>query len=228
MKKLVSLLLVLMMVFTVSMAMAETVTVAPGDSLSFDVEISGASGRGARIGLDLGSEDNEAPVTFDKAEGGSVNDTVPPKAFNDFFVVVNLDGIDLLPDGSDWSDDLMTKYAVQNLANGHIGTVYFTVDAEAAEGTYTVSAVKEEGTCTVTGSITFEVKKPVVSDRIPGDADDNGFVEWADLIEMLKFVSEWGNEINESNADVNEDNAVSWDDMILILKYISGWDVELK
>lgn len=228
MKKLVSLLLVLMMVFTVSMAMAETVVVAPGDSLSFDVEISGASGKGARIGLDLGSEDNEAPVIFDKAEGGSVNDTVPPKAFNDFFVVVNLNGVDLLPDGSDWSGDLTAKYPVLDLANGHIGTVYFTVDTEAAEGVYTVSAAKKEGSCTVSGSITFEVKKPVVSDRLPGDADDNGVVEWADLIAMLKFVSEWGNEINESNADVNADNNVSWDDMILILKYISGWDVELQ
>lgn len=225
MKKLVSLLLVLMMVFTVSMAMAETVTVAPGDALSFDVEISGASGKGARIGLEA-TED--APVADFKAVGGSVNDTVPPKALNDYFVVVNLDGIDLLPSGENWADDLTVKYTMKDLANGHIGTVSFNVAEDAEEGVYTVSAVKVEGTCTVTGSITFEVKKPVVSDRLPGDADDNGVVEWADLIAMLKFVSNWGNTINEANANVNGDDMVSWDDMILILKYISGWGIELQ
>ncbi len=227
MKKLVSLLLVLMMVFTVSMAMAETVVVAPGDSLSFDVEISGASGKGARIGLDLGPEDNEAPVIFDKAEGGSVNDTVPPKAFNDYFVVVNLDGIDLLPSGENWSGDLTAKYPVLDLANGHIGTVYFDVDTEAAEGIYTVSAVKAEGSCTVTGSITFEVKKPVVSDRLPGDVNDDGFVDMFDVIDFMDWYCGAPMTINESNGDVNADGFADMFDIIQIMDWYCGGPVEL-
>lgn len=222
MKKLVSLLLVLIMVFTVSMAMAETVTVAPGDALSFDVEISGASGKGARIGLEA-TED--APVADFKAVGGSVNDTVPPKALNDYFVVVNLDGIDLLPSGENWADDLTVKYTMKDLANGHIGTVSFNVAEDAEEGVYTVSAVKVEGTCTVTGSITFEVKKQVVSDRLPGDVNDDGFVDLIDSVLLERFLAEWDDvTINMLNADVNGDGEVDLIDSVILDRYLAEWD----
>ncbi len=224
MKKLVSLLLVLMMVFTVSMAMAETVTVAPGDALSFDVEISGASGKGARIGLEA-TED--APVADFKAVGGSVNDTVPPKALNDYFVVVNLDGIDLLPSGENWADDLTVKYTMKDLANGHIGTVSFNVAEDAEEGVYTVSAVKVEGTCTVTGSITFEVKKQVVSDRLPGDVNDDGFVDMFDVIDFMDWYCGAPMTINESNGDVNADGFADIFDIISIMDWYCGGPVEL-
>lgn len=224
MKKLVSLLLVLMMVFTVSMAMAETVTVAPGDALSFDVEISGASGKGARIGLEA-TED--APVADFKAVGGSVNDTVPPKALNDYFVVVNLDGIDLLPSGENWADDLTVKYTMKDLANGHIGTVSFNVAEDAEEGVYTVSAVKVEGTCTVTGSVTFEVKKQVVSDRLPGDVNDDGFVDMFDVIDFMDWYCGAPMTINESNGDVNADGFADIFDIISIMDWYCGGPVEL-
>ena len=224
MKKLVSLLLVLMMAFTVSMAMAETVTVAPGDALSFDVEISGASGKGARIGLEA-TED--APVADFKAVGGSVNDTVPPKALNDYFVVVNLDGIDLLPSGENWADDLTVKYTMKDLANGHIGTVSFNVAEDAEEGVYTVSAVKVEGTCTVTGSITFEVKKQVVSDRLPGDVNDDGFVDMFDVIDFMDWYCGAPMTINESNGDVNADGFADIFDIISIMDWYCGGPVEL-
>lgn len=215
MKKLVSLLLVLMMAFTVSMAMAETVTVAPGDSLSFGVEISGASGKGARIGI----ETNDAPVTFVEAVGGSVNDTVPPKAFNDYFVIVNLEGIDLLPDGSDWSGDLTTKYTMKELANGHIGTVTFTVDDDAEEGvTYTVETVKVEGTCTVTGSITFEVKKPVAG--MKGDVDEDGDVDLIDVMLTSTYVYVDANDINTYNADMDEDGEITLMDIMAIARVV--------
>ena len=214
MKKLVSLLLVLVMVCSFSMAMAETVVVAPGDPLSFDVEISGASGMGARIGL----ETNDAPVTFDKAIGGSVNDTVPPKAFNDYFVVVNLDGIDLLEDGSNWSGDLTAKYPVLQLANGHIGTVNFTVDTDAEEGTYTVEAVKKEGSCTVTGSITFEVKKPVTG--MKGDVDEDGDVDLIDVMLTSTYVYVDPNDINTYNADMDDDGEITLMDIMAIARIV--------
>ena len=129
MKKLVSLLLVLLMAFMVSTAMAETVTVAPGDELEIQVNLSSASGNGATIGI----ETNDAPVTFKEAEGGSVNDTVPPKAFNDFFVVVNIDGVDISADGTGLSGSL-EDYTLSALQNGHIGTLRFVVDEDAEEG----------------------------------------------------------------------------------------------
>lgn len=215
MKKLVSLLLVLMMVFTVSMAMAETVTVAPGDALSFDVEISGASGKGARIGLEA-TED--APVADFKAVGGSVNDTVPPKALNDYFVVVNLDGIDLLPSGENWADDLTVKYTMKDLANGHIGTVSFNVAEDAEEGVYTVSAVKVEGTCTVTGSITFEVKKPVTG--MKGDVDEDGDVDLIDVMLTSTYVYVDVNDINTYNADMDDDGEITLMDIMAIARIV--------
>lgn len=216
MKKLVSLLLVLMMVFTVSMAMAETVTVAPGDALSFDVEISGASGKGARIGLEA-TED--APVADFKAVGGSVNDTVPPKALNDYFVVVNLDGIDLLPSGENWADDLTVKYTMKDLANGHIGTVSFNVAEDAEEGVYTVSAVKVEGTCTVTGSITFEVKA-ATSERLLGDVNGDKVVDGRDLVRLMKYLVDDTVEIVEINSDMNEDSIFDGRDYIRLMKLL--------
>ena len=215
MKDLVSLLLVLMMVFTVSMAMAETVTVAPGDALSFDVEISGASGKGARIGLEA-TED--APVADFKAVGGSVNDTVPPKALNDYFVVVNLDGIDLLPSGENWADDLTVKYTMKDLANGHIGTVSFNVAEDAEEGVYTVSAVKVEGTCTVTGSITFEVKKPVTG--MKGDVDEDGDVDLIDVMLTSTYVYVDVNDINTYNADMDDDGEITLMDIMAIARIV--------
>lgn len=221
MKKLVSLLLGLMMIFMVSAAMAETVTVNPGDTLELEVTLSSASGNGAEIGI----ETNDAPVTFVDAVGGSVNDTVPPRAFNDYFVVVNIDRVGIQPDGTGLTGSL-TDYTLSTLEDGHVGTLTFQVDTDAEEGTYTVSVYKKSGSCTVNGSVTFEIV--AASDRLPGDADDNGVVDWPDLILMLKYVSDWDVTINTSNADVTADGMVYWDDMILILKYISGWDVELK
>lgn len=215
MKKLVSLLLVLIMAFTVSMAMAETVTVVPGDALSFDVEISGASGKGARIGLEA-TED--APVADFKAVGGSVNDTVPPKALNDYFVVVNLDGIDLLPSGENWADDLTVKYTMKDLANGHIGTVSFNVAEDAEEGVYTVSAVKVEGTCTVTGSITFEVKKPVTG--MKGDVDEDGDVDLIDVMLTSTYVYVDVNDINTYNADMDDDGEITLMDIMAIARIV--------
>ena len=66
------------------------------------------------------------------------------------------------------------------------------------------------------------------SGRLPGDANEDGSVGWADLILMLKHVSGWSVTINTSNADVTADGSVGWTDLILLLKYVSGWNVELK
>jgi len=68
----------------------------------------------------------------------------------------------------------------------------------------------------------------ISSGRLPGDANEDGSVGWADLILMLKHVSGWSVTINTSNADVTADGSVGWTDLILLLKYLSGWNVELK
>lgn len=213
MKKLVSLLIGLMMVFIVSAAMAETVIVAPGDTLEFDVNLVSASGNGAKIGL----ETNDAPVTFVSAVGGSVNDTVPPKAFNDFFVVVNIDGVDISADGTGLSGSLQ-DYSLAALADGHIGTLTFMVDEDAAEGTYTVETVKVVGSCTVDGSITFEVK--AASDRLPGDVDVDGDVDLIDVMLTSTYVYVEANDINLLNADMDEDGEITLMDIMAIARIV--------
>lgn len=218
MKKLVSLLIGLMMVFIVSAAMAETVIVAPGDTLEFDVNLVSASGNGAKIGL----ETNDAPVTFVSAVGGSVNDTVPPKAFNDFFVIVNIDGVDISADGTGLSGSLQ-DYSLAALADGHIGTLTFMVDEDAAEGTYTVETVNVVGSCTVDGSITFEVK--AASEGLPGDVNDDGVVDLVDSVLLERYLAEWdGITINMINADVNNDGEVDLVDSVLLDRYLAEWD----
>lgn len=213
MKKLVSLLIGLMMVFIVSAAMAETVIVAPGDTLEFDVNLVSASGNGAKIGL----ETNDAPVTFVSAVGGSVNDTVPPKAFNDFFVVVNIDGVDISADGTGLSGSLQ-DYSLAALADGHIGTLTFMVDEDAAEGTYTVETVNVVGSCTVDGSITFEVK--AASDRLPGDVDVDGDVDLIDVMLTSTYVYVEANDINLLNADMDEDGEITLMDIMAIARIV--------
>ena len=220
MKKLVSLLLVLLMAFMVSTAMAETVTVAPGDELEIQVNLSSASGNGATIGI----ETNDAPVTFKEAEGGSVNDTVPPKAFNDFFVVVNIDGVDINADGTGLSGSL-EDYTLSALQNGHIGTLRFVVDEDAEEGVYTVSTYAASGSVTVDGTITFEVK--AASNRIPGDVNDDGEVDTMDALLLDRYLADWGNEINLANADVNGDGEVDTMDALLLDRYLADWEVTL-
>ena len=224
MKKLISLLLGLMMVLMISTAMAETVVVAPGETLEMKVSLTAANDDGAIIGI----KTNDAPVTFVSAVGGEVNDTVPPKAFNDRFVIVNIEGVSLLPDGSDYVEKV-TSYKLSNLVTGVIGTLTFKVDADAEEGTYTVAAYKVEGNCTVDGTVTFEVKK-AASGRIPGDANDDGRVNARDALLIAKYAAGWENlVINLENAEVNGDGRVNARDALAIAKYAAGWeDVVLK
>ena len=222
MKKLVSLLLGLMMVFMISTAMAETVVVKPGETLEMKVSLSSASGKGAEVGI----KTNDAPVTFVSAVGGDVNDTVPPKAFNDFFVVVNIEGVSIKPDGTGLSGNL-NDYTLSDLTDGVIGTLTFQVDADAEEGTYTVEAYKKSGSCTVTGSVTFEVKG---ASRLPGDANNDGKVNARDALLIAKYAAGWQDlVINLENAEVNADGRVNARDALAIAKYAAGWeDVVLK
>lgn len=219
MKRLVSLLLGLLMVFMISTAMAETVVVKPGDTLELQVVLSSASGDGAEIGI----ETNDAPVTFVNAVGGEVNDTVPPKAFNDFFVVVNVDGADIKPDGSGWTGDL-ENYKPTTLVNGLVGILTFMVDEDAEDGTYTVGTYRKSGTCTVEGAVTFEVK---TSARIPGDVNDDGYVDMLDVIDLMDWYCGAPITINESNADVNADGYADMFDIISIMDWYCGGPVEL-
>lgn len=220
MKKFVSRLLSLLLVLIMTAAMAAsaettTVTTGRGGTVTMNITISGG-GKNALIGI----KTNKAPVTFANAVGGSVNDVVPPKGFGGSFVVTNMDGITISPDGTTASGSLTD---VSDLVAGDIGTLTFTVNANAAYGTYTVEAYLISGSTTVNGSVTF-----TVSERVPGDANEDGSVDILDALLVLKFDCGWDVTLNEANADVNADGSADILDALLLLKYDCGWDVELK
>lgn len=220
MKKIVSLLLGLLMLVASCVALADTVvTVKPGEELTMDVSIVSASGKSAKIGIST----NNAPVTFVSATGGSVNDTVPPKAFNDYFDVVNVDGVTIKPDGSGLSGDVT---GVKELEDGVVGKLTFKVNSNAAAGTYTVEAVKKSGSVTVVGSVTFTVEA-VEGARLAGDANDDGEVTTRDAALIMQWIAGFDVTINEANANCNGDDEVTTRDAALIMQWIAGFDVEL-
>lgn len=215
MKRIVSLLLGLLMVFTISTAMAETVVVKPGDTLELKISLSGASGKSAEIGINT----NSAPVEFVSAVGGEVNDTVPPKKLTGFFVTVNIKNVTITPEGTAMSGNL-DNYTLDNLENGVIGTLTFMVSEDAEDGVYTVEAYKKSGSCTVSGSITFEVKNDVASERVPGDVNDDGVVDLIDVMLTSTYVYVNPNDINLLNADMDEDGEITLMDIMQIARIV--------
>ena len=226
MKKIGAFLLGILMMLSACTALADTLVLQPGDQQTLEVSIAGASGEYAKIGI----RTNDAPVTFVSATGGSVNDTVPPRAFDDYFDVVNLDGASISADGTSFSGSA-GNYSVAALADGMVGKLTFQVNANAAAGTYTVEVYRKAGSGEVTGSVTFEVKESQTSgDRLPGDVDDSGDVNLFDVIVLNRYLAGWdGVTINESNADVDGSGDVNLFDVIVLNRYLAGWeDVVLK
>ena len=223
MKKIGAFLLGILMMLSACTALADTLVLQPGDQQTLEVSIAGASGEYAKIGI----RTNDAPVTFVSATGGSVNDTVPPRAFDDYFDVVNLDGASISADGTSFSGSA-GNYSVAALADGMVGKLTFQVNANAAAGTYTVEVYRKAGSGEVTGSVTFEVKESQTSgDRLPGDVNGDGEVDSVDSLIVLKYSVGQDVTIILENADVNADGEIDSIDSLMILKYSVGQDVVL-
>lgn len=224
MKKIGAFLLGILMMLSACTALADTLVLQPGDQQTIEVSIAGASGEYAKIGI----RTNDAPVTFVSATGGSVNDTVPPRAFDDYFDVVNLDGASISADGTSFSGSA-GNYSVAALADGMVGKLTFQVNANAAAGTYTVEVYRKAGSGEVTGSVTFEVKESQTSgDRLPGDVNGDGEVDSVDSLIVLKYSVGQDVTIILENADVNADGEIDSIDSLMILKYSVGQDVVLQ
>lgn len=224
MKKIGAFLLGILMMLSACTALADTLVLQPGDQQTLEVSIAGASGEYAKIGI----RTNDAPVTFVSATGGSVNDTVPPRAFDDYFDVVNLDGASISADGTSFSGSA-GNYSVAALVDGMVGKLTFQVNANAAAGTYTVEVYRKAGSGEVTGSVTFEVKESQTSgDRLPGDVNGDGEVDSVDSLIVLKYSVGQDVTIILENADVNADGEIDSIDSLMILKYSVGQDVVLQ
>ena len=67
----------------------------------------------------------------------------------------------------------------------------------------------------------------VPSDRLPGDADQDGSVTIMDALAVLQYSVGWDVDISMSNADVDADGSATIMDALRILQYCVGWDAEL-
>lgn len=217
MKKIVFLLLSPLLVCAMTMAMAETVVTAkPGDTLTLDIVLTSGGGETASVGL----KTNEAPVTFAGAVGTTPNDVVPPVGFGGAFVITNLGNVTLSPDGSVASGDLSNP-SIQTIAAGQIGTVTFTVNEDAAPGTYTVEAYVILGSVAVDSEITFTIEEDEDEPtKLLGDVNGDGTVDGRDSIRLMKYLLDSSAQIVEINSDVNEDGVIDGRDSIRLMKIL--------
>lgn len=67
-----------------------------------------------------------------------------------------------------------------------------------------------------------------VGARVPGDANEDEFVDIFDALLVLQYDAGWDVQINTSNGDVNADGIADIFDALLLLQYDAGWDVVLQ
>lgn len=60
-----------------------------------------------------------------------------------------------------------------------------------------------------------------------GDLNRSGNVDIADVLEMRKYLCNYGNDIDKTAADVNKDNSVDLIDLLLLYRYLLNYDVTL-
>lgn len=84
--------------------------------------------------------------------------------------------------------------------------------------------------CTGLSSVTSYAAsaEPPASDRLSGDANDNGVVDIHDALLVLQYSAGWNVTLNTANSDVDASNNVDIDDALLILQYGAGQAVTLK
>ena len=68
-----------------------------------------------------------------------------------------------------------------------------------------------------------------VYDYIPGDINDDGYVNNKDGTALLRYLANWTLvSINEDALDTDGDGMVTNKDGTALLRYLAGWDVELN
>ena len=67
----------------------------------------------------------------------------------------------------------------------------------------------------------------LASGYLYGDANTDGQINLSDVIDILKYITNWNIAINTTLADVNCDSKITLSDATMILKYIARWDIVL-
>ena len=130
-----------------------------------------------------------------------------------------------------WDD---ASAAENHTEDGTLLVLTFTVKDTAAAGTTQVSVTYEpEDVLDVQlqpVDLTAYGAEMTILRRTPGDADGDGDVDVADLVNMCRCLAGgWNVEINERDSDVNADGIVDLKDVVLIRRYLAGgWGVVLR
>ncbi len=124
-----------------------------------------------------------------------------------------------------WEDALAPENYVED---GVLVTFTFAIDENAVGGEYPVSIIIDDG-CTFDNEINDVGLAYVngvvkISDRTPGDANEDGVINTKDIVLIKRFLADWsGVEINSANSDVNGDGLVNTKDVVVIKRYLAGW-----
>lgn len=211
MKKILSLILCLALLCMAGTAFAAE-TYAPGDEVKVTVDV--AKANGAVIAKVRVSADEDA---FEFVSAEAKLSGVEPNKNGGAFVV--------------YASDLTSAIS------GTVGTVTFKIKDDVADGAYEISVSCVDAcdtnlktvSASVSGSTTITVKAGgSAGDRVPGDANEDGFADIFDALIVLQYDAGWEVTINESNADVNQDGFADIFDALLLLQYDAGWDVTLQ
>ncbi len=199
--------------------------VTPTPEVKGQLTIGNATRNGDVLEIPVGIQDNPGLV------GVSVEIDIPDDFFNFNATTMGIGAnATIITDGVNGGNMVALLSTEAMTGDGNLFKLYLPLDGVSlTEFTLKVkctSAGDADGKDIMLSSVEKLIQ--ISSGRLPGDANEDGSVGWADLILMLKHVSGWSVTINTSNADVTADGSVGWTDLILLLKYVSGWNVELK
>ena len=103
---------------------------------------------------------------------------------------------------------------------------YYYIDENGAAVTDTMMLVEKTNDLLPEDTYCFGADGKMF-ERLAGDANADGVVEFADALLVLEYSSGADVEINFLNANVDGNETVDLADALLLMQLSAGWDVEL-
>ena len=120
----------------------------------------------------------------------------------------------------------------KNLKKLHIPATVKTIVEPAVKNCKNLAIYVERKSPAQTYLLAHEAEYSALkySDALPGDVNNDGEVDNADVILLRRYVAKWKNiNIQTDAADVNKDSEIDNADVILLRRYVAGWkNVTLK
>ena len=122
--------------------------------------------------------------------------------------------------------------SVDEIANGVLATLTFTVAQNAAEDIYPITLTYDPDDVFDSNfdnkEFTVVNGEIIVSNSIPGDVNGDRKINMKDIVLLQQYLNGWNVTIDMLAANVNGDTKVNMKDIVLLQQYLNGWDVELK